>query len=68
MKKEAMSALFYQAAFTAQKYPKIQILTIADLLRNGAQIQMPTEHGTFKQAPRVRDEMGAYQEELFGTE
>ncbi len=68
MKKEAMSALFYQASFTAQKYPKIQILTIADLLRNGAQIQMPTEHGTFKQAPRVRDETEAYQEELFASD
>ncbi len=68
MKKEAMSALFYQASFAAQKYPKIQILTIADLLRNNAQIQMPTEHGTFKQAPRVRDETEAYQEELFATD
>ena len=68
MKKEAMSALFYQASFAAQKYPKIQILTIADLLRNGVQIQMPTEHGTFKQAPRVRDENGTYQEALFSTD
>ena len=68
MKKEALSAMFYHASFTAQKYPKIQILTIADLLRNGVQIQMPTEHGTFKQAPRVRDETGAYQEELFDAD
>ena len=64
MKKEAMGALFYQGTFSPQKYPKIQILTIADLMRNGAQIQMPNEHGTFKQAKRVKEDAAAYQPEL----
>lgn len=70
MNNEAMAAGFYQAAFANQKYPRIQILTIADLLdrHRPVQIQMPTEHGTFKQAPRVRDEDGVYQEELFGAD
>jgi hypothetical protein len=60
--------MIVKRADDAKKYPRIQILTIADLLRNSAQIQMPTEHGTFKQAPRVRDETGTYQEELFGAD
>jgi hypothetical protein len=35
-----------------QKYPKIQILTIADLLK-GTEVKMPPAFGTFKQAQRV---------------
>ena len=38
-------------------YPKIQILTIADLLK-GAKVQMPIQYGTFKQAKRVREVAG----------
>jgi excinuclease ABC subunit A len=34
-------------------YPKIQILSIAELLM-GAEIKMPTAHGTFKQAQRIK--------------
>lgn len=36
-----------------KKYRKIQILTIEQLL-DGAQIDMPPQHGTFKQAEKVR--------------
>lgn len=35
-----------------RKYPKIQILTIADLLK-GSEVKMPPDYGTFKQAQRV---------------
>jgi hypothetical protein len=53
MTTEAVTAGFYRTPFSQQDYPKIQILTIADLLR-GAQIKMPAEVGTFKQAQRIQ--------------
>ncbi len=68
MLKEALSAGYYQASFADQRYPKIQILTIADLLRNDAQIRMPAEHGTFKQAPQVKKKAVAEQPALFTTD
>lgn len=37
-----------------QDYPKIQILTIAELLA-GAEIKIPPAYGTFKQAQKVDD-------------
>ncbi|GAC1307628.1 MAG: site-specific DNA-methyltransferase [Ktedonobacteraceae bacterium] len=52
MVNEAASAGFYTTPFTKQTYPRLQILTIAELL-HGATIKMPTEAGTFKQAQRV---------------
>ncbi len=51
MTKEALTAGFYRHTFTGQDYPRIQILTIADLLE-GKQVDMPRAFGTFKQAPR----------------
>jgi site-specific DNA-methyltransferase (adenine-specific) len=51
---EAVSAGYYRSPGWGRDYPRIQILTITDLLR-GKQIQMPAgEAGTFKQAPRVQ--------------
>lgn len=61
MKREATTASFYQSPGWGRNYPKIQILTIAELLR-GTEIQMPPAHGTFKQAQRV--EPGAEQHGL----
>jgi hypothetical protein len=43
-------------------YPKIQILTIADLL-NGTGVKMPPTYGTFKQAPKEKG-AGGEQKEL----
>ncbi len=43
----------YHSPGWGQDYPKVQILTIEDLL-HGAEIKMPPPHGTFKQAQRVR--------------
>jgi len=55
---EAASAGYYRSPGWGKDYPKIQILTIADLLAS-KQIQMPpTEHGTFKQAARVTQANG----------
>lgn len=53
MRDEAVSAGFYHSPGWATEYPKIQILTISDLL-HGAEVKMPPQYGTFKEAQRVR--------------
>jgi len=58
---EAVSAGSYHSPGWHTDYPKIQILTIADLLK-GAKVQMPVQYGTFKQAKRVREVIGEQQE------
>ena len=52
METEAVSAGFYLSPGWNQKYRRIQILTIEELLR-GAQVQMPPTAQTFKQAPKA---------------
>lgn len=52
MTTEAVSAGFYRSPGWGRDYPRIQIFTIAELLRR-AEVQMPPPHGTFKQAQRV---------------
>lgn len=65
MKKEALSAGYYHSPGWNKNYPCIQILTIAELLR-GAEVQMPPQHGTFRQAQKVQQteaeqpELGMY--------
>jgi site-specific DNA-methyltransferase (adenine-specific) len=51
MQSEAVKHGFYHSAGWGKDYPRIQILTVADLL-HGAEIKMPPAYGTFKQAPR----------------
>lgn len=63
MKTESVSAGFYESPIWNKKYPKIQILTIEELLY-GAQIDMPPAWGTFKQAERVEKD-GPKQSALF---
>jgi site-specific DNA-methyltransferase (adenine-specific) len=53
MQTEAITAAYYHSPGWNKDYPKIQILTIADLLK-GADIKMPAEVGTFKQAQRIQ--------------
>lgn len=60
---EAVSAGFYESPHWG-KCPRIQILTISDLLK-GAKVNMPPQHGTFKQAQRVKGEAEAEQVGLF---
>ena len=55
MKREAVSARFYESKTWGRKYPKIQILTIEELLA-GATIEMPPAWGTFRRAERVEKE------------
>ncbi|MHB8625829.1 MAG: DNA methyltransferase [Aggregatilineales bacterium] len=52
MKQEAITAGFYSSPLWQKHYPKIQILTIAELL-HGAEVKMPPAHGTLRQAPRA---------------
>jgi len=64
MTKEAATAGFYESVTWEKQYPRIQILTIEQLLQ-GAEIQMPPQHGTFKQAPRQK-KSGPEQPSLLG--
>ncbi len=57
MNQEAVSAGFYSSPGWNQTYPRIQILTIEQLLQ-GAKVQMPPAFGTFRQAARVEDNQG----------
>lgn len=63
MQTEAVTAGYYHSPTWGRNYPKIQLLTIADLLR-GARLEMPPAWGTFKQAQKV-DEPKPRQRELF---
>lgn len=52
MTTEAVSAGYYHSPGWNQDYPRIQILTIAQLL-HGAEVKMPAAYGTFKEAQRA---------------
>jgi site-specific DNA-methyltransferase (adenine-specific) len=66
MTTEAVSAGYYQPpAFAGeQTFPKLQILTIEDLL-SGKSVAMPYSYGTFKQAEKVKQPTDADQPKLF---
>ena len=49
MKTEAVTAGHYHSPGWNQDYPRLQILTIEDLLK-GEQVKMPPAYGTFRQA------------------
>jgi site-specific DNA-methyltransferase (adenine-specific) len=53
MKDEALEAGYYHSPGWGRPYPRIQILTIEELLHGGG-IKMPPQHGTFKEAQRIR--------------
>jgi DNA modification methylase len=56
MRTEAASAGFYDSIWTRKKHPKIQILTIADLLGGKSVDMPPIQHTseTFKKAPKAK--------------
>ncbi len=65
MVKEAVSAGFYHSEVWGRDYPRIQLLTIADLLA-GKNVDMPLQAAaTFKQAERVKDQQPGYERGLF---
>jgi site-specific DNA-methyltransferase (adenine-specific) len=53
MTTEALKAGFYHSSGWNKDFPRIQIFTIAELL-HGAEVKMPPQFGTFKQAQRVQ--------------
>ncbi len=52
MKKETVAAGFYHSPGWNRDYPRLQILTVSDLL-TGERVQMPPTGVTFKQAQKV---------------
>ena len=69
MKVEDASAGFYEAKALGKKYPKIQTITIAELL-SGKELQYPRlDVATFRKAPRkakrVHEDLGVEWEEDF---
>ena len=52
MKTEAVTAGHYHSTGWNQDYPRLQILTIEELLK-GDQVRMPPTAQTFKQAPKA---------------
>ncbi len=63
MIKEALAAGWYESEFWGKRYRRMQILTIGDLL-DGAAVDMPPQHGTFKRAARQRTGDGKAQRDL----
>jgi site-specific DNA-methyltransferase (adenine-specific) len=61
MVKEALVAGSYQSPLWQQKYPRLQILTVEEIL-NGATVKMPPSFGAFKRAERVKKAGGIQQE------
>ena len=63
MLKEALEAGYYESEFWDRRYRKLQILSIRDLF-DGERVDMPPQHGTFKQAARHRSGDGKAQRDL----
>ncbi len=63
MLKEALAAGWYESPLWQKPYRKLQILTISDLL-GGAAVDMPSPHGTFKQAQRHKSTDGKSQQDM----
>jgi site-specific DNA-methyltransferase (adenine-specific) len=59
----ALKMGFYHSIGWGQDFPRIQILTIEELL-HGTTIKMPPQFGTFKQAQKVEQSADAIQAEL----
>lgn len=51
MRREAASAGFYKAPW-GKDYPRLQLLTVADLL-SGKGVEFPRENVTFRKAPKA---------------
>ncbi len=63
---ESNSAGFYQSFVDGRTYPKIQILTIEELL-SGLEIKMPVIERTFKQAQKIKRVSKEAQPDLFSS-
>ena len=63
MLREALEAGYYESTFWEKRYRKLQVLSIRDLL-GGDGVDMPPQHGTFKQAERHKSNDGRSQRDL----
>lgn len=63
---EAATAGFYRSPGFNRDFARLQILTIADLLKGHARVDMPPEHQLLKQALRVKAAPVHAQGSLFG--
>lgn len=63
MRQEAVSAGYYTSPDWGRDYPRLQILTIEELLRGAGEVKMPSQQGTFREAKRAKMP-GAEQETL----
>ena len=69
MEKEAASAGFYHSPGWNRDYPRVQILTVRELLDGTRRPELPpAEFVTFKAAGRVKDTEGPEQASLFGED
>jgi len=67
MKLEATTAGVYTSPIDGRDYPRIQILTIADLLEEGKKPMLPLLIlSPYQQAERIADKKAAEQQEMFG--
>lgn len=64
MIKQAVSYGYYHSDWWGQNYPCMQILTINDLLHKKARVEMPPQHGTFKEAQKVQRQTNIGKPEL----
>ena len=55
---EAVSAGYFQSKAWQKDYPRIQILTVEDLLTGKGIDMPPSAYGTFKQAEKVKKQVG----------
>jgi site-specific DNA-methyltransferase (adenine-specific) len=54
---EAVAAGHWESEFWGRKYPKIQILTIADIM-NGVKLELPPRDSAFARAEREKQQQG----------
>ena len=58
MTREALAAGFYESPGWGTTHPRLQILTVGELLAGSARVDMPPAERTFKAAGRVKEEGG----------
>lgn len=64
MKLEALEAGYYRSPWMGQDYPKLQILTVGELLR-GAQPKIPPRYNPYQLAPveqKLAEQAGLFEQ------
>jgi DNA modification methylase len=64
MRKEALSAGVFRSQMWQREYPRLQVVTVGDLLA-GKRLDLPPTHGTFKAMERLKDDQPTTME-MFG--